>query len=328
VPPNLIALIALALLFDFLNGVHDSSNLVATVISSRALPPRLALMLTAAAVFTGPFLLGVAVAETIGAQVVVSSAITLEVILAALCTAILWNLLTWFLGVPSSSSHALIGGLVGAAWMSAGLGAIQFGGVEKVLISLFLSPLLGLTIGFLTTRLVFFLARNATPGVNIFFKRAQVLTAMGLALSYGANDAQKTMGVITLGLVIHGALDAFRVPLWVILVSAGAIALGISTGGWRLIRTLGGRFYKIKPVDGFCTQAASAGVIFSASLLGGPVSSTQVVGAAILGVGAAERLNKVRWGVAGEIAVAWIITIPATALLSAALYWLGGRIFG
>ncbi len=327
-PANLTALIALALLFDFLNGVHDSSNLVATVISSRALPPRWALTLTAAAVFTGPFLLGVAVAETIGAQVVVSSAITLEVILVALSTAILWNLLTWFLGVPSSSSHALIGGLVGAAWMGAGFGAIRFGGVEKVLISLFLSPLLGLTIGFLTTRLVFFLARNATPRINIFFKRAQVLTALGLALSYGANDAQKTMGVITLGLVIHGALDAFRVPLWVILVSAGAIALGISMGGWRLIRTLGGRFYKIKPVDGFCTQAASAGVIFSASLLGGPVSSTQVVGAAILGVGAAERLNKVRWGVAGEIAVAWVITIPVTALLSAALYWLRGQIFG
>lgn len=325
---NLIALIALALLFDFLNGVHDSSNLVATVISSRALPPRWALTLTAAAVFTGPFLLGVAVAETIGAQVVVSSAITLEVILAALCTAILWNLLTWFLGVPSSSSHALIGGLVGAAWMGAGLGAIRFGGVEKVLISLFLSPMLGLTIGFLTTRLVFFLARNATPSINIFFKRAQVLTALGLALSYGANDAQKTMGVITLGLVIHGTLDAFRVPLWVILVSAGAIAIGISMGGWRLIRTLGGRFYKIKPLDGFCTQATSAGVIFGASLLGGPVSSTQVVGAAILGVGAAERLSKVRWGVAGEIAVAWIVTIPATALLSAALYWLGGQIFG
>lgn len=327
-PANLMALIALALLFDFLNGVHDSSNLVATVISSRALPPRWALTLTAVAVFTGPFLLGVAVAETIGDQVVVSSAITLEVILAALSTAILWNLLTWFLGMPSSSSHALIGGLLGAAWMGAGFGAIRFDGVEKVLISLFLSPLLGLTIGFLTTRLVFFLARNATPGINTFFKRAQVITALGLALSYGANDAQKTMGVITLGLVIHGALDAFRVPLWVILISAGAIAIGISTGGWRLIRTLGGRFYKIKPVDGFCTQAASAGVIFSASLLGGPVSSTQVVGAAILGVGAAERLNKVRWGVAGEIAVAWVITIPATALLSAALYWLGGQIFG
>ncbi len=318
---TVIILVSLALIFDLLNGIHDSSNIVATMISSRAFSPRTALAVTAIAEFLGPFLFGVAVAETIGDEIVDAASINIEVILAALLSAIIWNLATWFLGIPSSSSHALIGGLIGAVIVGSGLGAIRLQGIEKVLISLFASPLIGFAAGFLFTRLVFYLARNATLHVNWFFKRSQIITAIALALSHGANDAQKTMGIITLGLVATGYLQTFAVPTWVIVMSAGAISAGTALGGWRLIKTLGARFYKIKPVDGFSSQVASATVILGASLLGGPVSTTQVVSSTIMGVGAAERVNKVRWGVAGDIATAWLITIPATALVAAGLYW-------
>jgi PiT family inorganic phosphate transporter len=318
----IIPLILLALIFDFLNGFHDSSNIVATMISSRAFHPRVALSVTAVAEFSGPFIFGVAVAKTIGEDLVVPGSITLEVILAALLSATLWNLLTWFLGIPSSSSHALVGGILGAVGVGVGLDAIQLSGLEKVLIALFVSPIIGLVFGFLFTRLVFFLARGASPGINWFFKRSQIVTAIALALSHGTNDAQKTMGIITLGLVSTGYLSRFQVPGWVIALSAGAIALGTALGGWRLIKTLGGKFYKIRPVHGFSAQVASASVILGASLVGGPVSTTQVVSSAIMGVGSAERLSKVRWGVAGNIAVAWVVTIPATALAAAGLYWL------
>jgi inorganic phosphate transporter, PiT family len=316
----LIALIILALIFDYLNGFHDAANIVATIISSRALSPRVALGLTAVAEFVGPFLFGVAVARTIGAGIVLPQAVTVHVILGALISAIIWNLFTWFFGIPSSSSHALIGGLIGAVIASLGAGAIQIKGLMLVFAALFLSPLLGLLIGYLFTRLVFFLARNATLRINRFFKNVQIFTGVALALSHGANDAQKTMGIITLGLVASGQLDSFVVPMWVIAISAGAIALGTATGGWRLIRTLGGKFYKIRPVHGFSTQVASAGVILGAALLGGPVSTTQVVSSAILGVGSAERKNMVRWGVAKNIVMAWFLTIPVTALLAALLY--------
>lgn len=321
-PLPLIALISLALVFDFLNGIHDSSNIVSTMISSRAFSPRVALGLAAAAEFSAPFLFGVAVARTIGEDIVQPGTISLEVILAALIAAITWNLLTWWLGIPSSSSHALIGGILGAVAVGAGLDAIQLAGIEKVLLALFLSPLVGLVGGYLFTKLVYFLARGASPHINWFFKRSQIVSALGLAFSHGSNDAQKTMGIITLGLVSGGALESFRVPLWVVGAAAGAIALGTLLGGWRLIRTLGGKFYKIKPVHGFSAQTTSALVILGASLLGGPVSTTHVVSTAILGVGAADRINKVRWGVAGEIVVAWLVTIPATALLAAGVYWL------
>lgn len=315
-------LIAVALIFDFLNGFHDSSNIVATMISSRAFRPRVALGMTAIAEFSGPFIFGVAVAKTIGEDIVASGTITVEVILAALLSATLWNLFTWFLGIPSSSSHALIGGIIGAVGAGAGLKAIQISGLEKVLIALFTSPIIGLAAGYLFTKLVFFLARGASPRINWFFKRSQLITAIALALSHGANDAQKTMGIITLGLVTTGYLPQFQVPSWVIAISAGAIALGTAFGGWRLIRTLGGKFYKIRPVHGFSAQVASATVILGASLLGGPVSTTQVVSSAVMGVGSAERLSKVRWGVAGNIAVAWMVTIPSTTLVAAGLYWL------
>lgn len=320
--------LALALLFDFLCGVNDSGNLAAMLISSRALPPRLALLLTALAAFAGPFLLGLAVATTLGGEVVRAAHTTLTMLSVALLAAILWNRWTVAWGVPSSASHALVGGLLGAVWVGAGREAILLPGVGKVLLALFLSPLLGLVVGFLFTRLVFFFAQAATPAINTFFKRAQVLVAVTFALGYGANDAQKTMGIITLGLVVGGWLPTFEVPRWVIVVSAGAIALGVFSGGWRVIHTLGQRFYRIKPLDGFCAQTASAGVVLGASVLGGPVSSTQVVSAAILGVGAAERPNKVRWGLAGEIGLAWGVTLPATALLSAGLYLLASAIGG
>ena len=316
-----IVVILLSLLFDFLNGVHDSSNVVATMISSRAFSPRLALGVTALANFLGPFIFGVAVAETIGHEIVLAEAISTQVLVAALISAIFWNLLTWYLGFPSSSSHALIGGFIGAVVMGAGWQAIQMGGLEKVLIALFTSPIIGFIFGFFILRVVYFLSWNATPRINSFFKRSQLVTALALALSHGTNDAQKTMGVITLALVTGGYLTVFAVPTWVILLCAGMIALGTAVGGWKLIRTLGGKFFKIRPADGFASQLAGAAVIIGASLVGGPVSTTQVVSSAIMGVGAAERLNKVRWGVAQEIAVAWLLTIPATALVGAGFYW-------
>ena len=320
--PLLITVIVLALAFDFLNGIHDSSNVVATMISSRALPPRAALSMTAVAEFLGPFIFGVAVANTIGNEVVDSEAISLQVLLAALISAILWNLFTWYMGFPSSSSHAMIGGLVGAVLMGAGWTAIKVEGLEKVLIVLFTSPIIGFVFGFIILRLIFLLSWNATPRINGFFKKGQIFTGLSLALSHGANDAQKTMGIITLALLIGGVIDTFVVPQWVIFACASMIALGTSLGGWKLIRTLGGKIFKIRPVDGFSSQLASSIVILGASLVGGPVSTTQVVSSSIMGVGAGERVNKVRWGVAQEIAAAWLFTIPATALIAAGIYWI------
>ena len=324
--PIIIAIIVLALGFDFLNGIHDSSNIVATIISSRALSPRVALTMTAVAEFSGPFIFGVAVATTIGHDVVAADSINTTVLLAALCSAIIWNLLTWYLGFPSSSSHALVGGFVGAVVIDAGFQAIQLPGIIKILIALFTSPLIGFVIGFILLRLIMLICWKTSPGVNKVFKRGQIFTALALALSHGANDAQKTMGIITLALVTSGYLKVFAVPVWVMILCAGMIAFGTSVGGWKLIRTLGAKFYKIRPVDGFATQLSSAVVILTASLVGGPVSTTQVVSSAIMGVGAAERVKKVRWGVAREIATAWLLTIPATALLAAGLYWVLTRV--
>jgi len=323
--PILLAAILLALAFDFLNGIHDSSNVVATMISSRAMSPRLALGTTAIANFVGPFVFGVAVATTIGHEVVDATAINIHVILAALLSAIIWDVLTWWLGFPSSSSHALIGGILGAVFVGAGWNAIELPGLEKILLTLFASPLIGFVVGFIALRVIMALSWNATPRINEWFKRGQVLTGLAVALSHGTNDSQKTMGIITLALVTGGFLDTFAVPVWVIVLCASMIALGTAVGGWRLIRTLGGRIFKIRPLDGFTSQLASASVIITASLVGGPVSTTQVVSSAIMGTGAAERANKVRWGVAQEIAVAWLLTIPASALMAAGLYFVLAR---
>lgn len=320
--PLVLTVILMALAFDFLNGIHDSSNVVATMISSRSIPPRLALGMTALANFVGPFIFGVAVANTIGHEIVAADSISTQVLIAALCSAIFWNLLTWYLGFPSSSSHALIGGFIGSVMMASGWTAIQMGGLEKILIALFASPIIGFGVGFIVLRLIKGIFWNARPRISILFKRGQVFTALALALSHGTNDAQKTMGIITLALVTGGYLKEFAVPTWVIVACAGMIGLGTALGGWKLIKTLGGKFFKIRPVDGFASQIASAAVILGASLLGGPVSTTQVVSSSIMGVGTADRLNKVRWGVAQEIAVAWLLTIPATALVAAGAYWI------
>ena len=321
-PPELLIVIALALVFDFLNGMRDASNIVATMISSRAFSPGTALGIAAVAEFLGPFLFGVTVARTIGDDIVVSDALTLEVIAAALLGAITWNLITWYFGIPGSSSHALIGGMVGAVVAGAGISAIKFDGLNIVLLALFVVPLIGFVWGFLITRLIYFSVRGASPRVNEVFKRGQWLTALVMAFGQGTNDAQKTMGIIALSLVIGGALPEFEVPFWVVAASAVGIALGTSLAGWRLIRTLGGKFYKIRPVHSFSTQLSSASVILAASLFGVPVSASQVVSSAIIGVGSAERASKVRWSVAGDIMTSWLITIPASGLLAAGAYWL------
>jgi PiT family inorganic phosphate transporter len=323
----LILLIVSALVFDLLNGFHDSSNIVATVISSRALRPRVALLLTAFAHFVAPFLFGVAVAETIGNELIDPKAVTDVVTTAAIFSAIIWNLVTWYFGIPSSSSHALVGGLVGAAILSEGLKVVNLNGLFWILFALFISPPLGLATSYIIMHVTQFIFKSASPKVNIFFKRAQIVTSLSLALSHGTNDAQKTMGLITMGLVSSGIQNTFVVPLWVVFLSAGAIALGTALGGWRLIHTLGGKIYKIRPVHAFVSQSASSLVIFGASFLGGPVSTTQVVSSTIMGAGAAERLSKVRWLVAQNMFVIWLLTIPLTAILSAGIYLLLNKLF-
>ena len=325
-PLALLLLIGLALVFAFLCGVRDCASVVATVIASRALSGRQALTIAAIAEFIGPFLFGVAVATTIGSDLLNSDEIDLSVVISALIAAITWNLITWWLGIPSSSSHALVGGLIGAAVIQSGWSVIQPAGLAKVLLALAISPPLGLLAGYLVTKVVLFLARGATPSVNTLFKRGQIPTSFALALSHGTNDAQKAMGVITLGLVSAGVIPSFYVPQWVVAACAAAIAFGAFLGGWRLIKTLGGKLYKIRPMDGFNTQIASSGVILSMALLGGPVSTTQVISSAILGVGSAERLSKVRWSVAAQIGAAWLLTIPVTAILGAAVSAILGRL--
>jgi len=321
-PTLVIIVIVLALVFDLTNGIKDSSNIVATMIMTRAFSPRVALGVTAVCEFSGPFIFGVALAETIGRGIVDPQVIDTSVLVAALVSAVVWNLLTWYWALPSSSSHALIGGLVGSVVIAAGWQSIQLSGLLKILITLFTSPIIGFLIGFIVLRLILMIFWNATPRINGLFKRSQLVTGVALALSHGANDAQKTMGIITLALVTGGYLESFKVPFWVIFACAAMIAIGTAIGGWGLIKTLGSKFFKIRPVDGFATQFASAAVILGASLLGGPVSTTQVVSSSIMGVGAAERLNKVRWHVAQEIVMAWVLTIPASALVGAGVYWL------
>ena len=318
--PIIIAIVILALLYAFLNGVNDSSSIVATMISSRALSPRAALGLTAVAEFLGPFIFGIAVAKTIGHGIVLPEAISSSVILAAMLAAVSWNLLTGYLGLPSSSSHALIGGLIGAVSMGAGWRAIQVSGLEKTLIPLFIAPLFGFVIGFIVLRIIIRLSWEASPSINESFRRNQIFTVIALGLSHGSNDAPKAMGVITLALITEKYLNTFIVPTWVILLCALAIAAGTAVGGERLIRTVGGRFYKIEPIDAFSTQLASAIVVMTASLTGGPVSASQVISSAIMGVGTAERPNKVRWKIAQDIGTAWLLTIPATALVAALIY--------
>jgi PiT family inorganic phosphate transporter len=314
--------VALALLFEFLNGMRDASNIVATMIYSRAFHPRAALTITAIAEFVGPFLFGVVVAKTIGGGIVDPKLLTLNTITACLLGAIVWNMITWFFGLPSSSSHALIGGLIGAIIISAGVSSLKWSGLNTVILGLVLSPIFGFVVGYFLLKFIYFLTQKATPAINTLFKRGQIITAIGLGLGHGTNHAQKTMGVIMISLAIGGITDDFTVPLWVVTSTAAALAIGTAIGGWRLIRTLGSKFYKVRPVHSFAAQLTSAAVIVAASLTGAPVSTTQVVSAAIVGVGSSERLGKVRWGVTRDIALAWLVTIPVSALCSAVIYML------
>lgn len=321
----LYILLALSLVFSFFNGFHDSSNIVATIISSRAMSPRMALLLTALSEMGGAIAFGLgsaAVAHVIGNGLVLPNAIRLQTLVAALAGAIVWSILTWLVGIPSSSSHTLVGGLIGAACAQAGMGSIEIPGLIKVLLALFLSPVIGAVVGYLFTKLAFFMTRDASMRVNGFFKNAQIVTGMGLAFSHGGNDPQKTMGIMALGLLISGAIKHFELPWHVVISAAMAASLGTAIGGWRLIKTIGSRFYKIRPIHGFSSQFSSALVILGAALIGGPVSTTQVISSAVLGAGSAERVNMVRWGVAGQMLVAWLLTIPITALISAGIFQL------
>ncbi|HEX7587227.1 MAG TPA: anion permease [Anaerolineae bacterium] len=314
-----IAVVLAVLGYAFLNGMHDSSGLVAAAISSRSMKPRSALCLAAAAEFVGPFLFGTAVAATIGKDLVESSAITLPVLLIAICSAIIWNLATWYLGLPSSSTHALLGGLVGAVTLMRGPQYLLLGGFVKVLFALFLAPFVGLVAGYLFMLVTKKLTCAASPQINSWFKHAQPFNVIALAVSHGTDDGQKSMGLLAIALVAAGYQTDFGVPLWVTLIVAIALMLGVSSGGWRIIRTIGGGIYRLRPVHAFATQTSSAAIVMVAALLGAPISTTQVVSAAIIGVGSAERASAVRWQVAGQIAKAWLITVPAAAAVAAVL---------
>jgi PiT family inorganic phosphate transporter len=316
-------------LFDLTNGFHDAANVVATIITTGALSPRKALVMAAICEFIGPFLFGTAVAETIGKNIIDISTfdtklieLSASLIVAALIGAIAWNLITWFWGFPSSSSHALVGGMVGAVLVAYGPDKIIWKGLLYVIAVLIFSPILGLIFGTLFFRITVYLSRNATPKISYFFNRMQIPSSIALSLSHGANDAQKSMGLITLSLVILGISPTFHIPFWVIASCAGAIALGTASGGWRIIKTLGSRIYRLRSVHAFCAQTSSATVILAAALMGGPVSTTHVVSSSIMGVGAGQRVSAVRWGVAKNIIVAWFITIPAAAVMAGLSFFL------
>lgn len=328
-----IATVAIVLLFDYTNGFHDAANIVATVIASRAMTPAQAVVVVGVFEFLGPLLGGTAVANTIGSFVQlgdIQPLLSLAVLLCGLVGAIVWNFITWWKGIPSSSSHALVGGLVGAVLVSVGSEHVVWGwsellqgrvtGVVKVLAALLLSPLAGFWAGYLIHRLMHALLRAARPAANSGLKLAQYATAAGLAFSHGANDAQKSMGILTLVLLTGGFIKEFAVPFWVMLACASAITLGILSGGWRIVRTLGFAIYRVRPIHALDSQLTSAAVIFGASMAGAPVSTTHVVATSIMGIGASERPRSVRWSKAGDIVMTWIITIPGAACFAIMAY--------
>jgi PiT family inorganic phosphate transporter len=318
---QLVAILALAVLFDYINGFHDTANAIATSVSTRALKPQWAIVMSAAANFLGA-LTGTEVAKTVGSGLISQGAESQTVVAAALVGAITWNLITWRLGIPSSSSHALIGGLLGAAGAAAGIGSWNAEGiVVKVLLPLVSSPLVGGIVALLLMVVIFNVFRRVRPKVmNDRFRRLQVLSAAFMAFSHGSNDAQKTMGVMTLALYSAGVLTEFKVPLYVIVMAATAMSLGTAAGGWRIIRTMGTRVVKLDPVHGFAAETTAASVIVAASHFGMPVSTTHVISGAIMGVGSSDRFNAVHWAVARNIGVAWVLTIPAAALVAAAAF--------
>jgi PiT family inorganic phosphate transporter len=318
------AIIVVALIFDFVNGFHDAANSIATVVSTRVLSPRYAVMWAAFFNFVAFLFFGLHVANTIGKGIIDPAVVDPPVIFAALVGAIAWDMITWYYGIPSSSSHALIGGLAGAAVAKTGATALDSAGLTKVTVSIVLSPLLGLVLAFALMMAVFWILRRSTPAkVDAWFRRGQLLSAALYSLGHGGNDAQKTMGIITVLLFATGHLgDTFYVPLWVVLSCHAAIALGTLSGGWRIVRTMGLKITKLKPVGGFCAETGGAITLFAATGLGIPVSTTHTITGAIIGVGAVTKLSAIRWGVAGRIVWAWILTIPCSAFISGLTWWI------
>ncbi len=321
---GILILIILALSFDFLNGFHDSANSIATVVSTRVLSPRYAVAWAAFFNFIAFLFFGLHVAGTIGTGIIDISVIDKYVIFGALAGACAWDLITWYLGLPTSSSHALIGGLIGAALMKAGTAPLLWPGILKTVSFIFISPVVGLILGSLFGRIVYSLFRSSTPSkVDHLFRKGQLISAALYSMGHGGNDAQKTMGIIASLLFSAGLLGkAFHIPFWVVISCHAMIALGTMFGGWRIVKTMGQKVAKLKPVDGFCAESGAAITLFASSALGVPVSTTHTITASIMGVGSIQRLSAVRWGVAGTIIWAWILTIPCSAVISAFSYFL------
>jgi PiT family inorganic phosphate transporter len=315
--------IAVALVFDYINGFHDAANSIATVVSTRVLSPGKAVIWAAFFNFAAAFGFGTAVARTVGAGMIDIAIVTYAVILAGLIGAIVWALITWYFGLPTSSSHALIGGYAGAAVAKVGTGALIVGGWTKTLIFIILAPALGLLLGLTFMTVVLWLFRGFAPSrVDGWFRRLQLVSAALYSLGHGANDAQKTMGIIAGALFAGGLISEFRIDTWVVLSAHGAIALGTLSGGWRIIHTMGQKITRLQPVGGFAAETAGAVSLFTATALGVPVSSTHTITGAIVGVGSTRRMSAVRWGIAGKIVWAWILTIPASALIAAITFYL------
>lgn len=319
----IVGVVVLALAFDYINGFHDTANAIATSVSTRALTPRVAVWMAAGLNFLGA-MYSTGVAKTIGGDLVKSAQmVNQQVIIAALVGAIAWNLLTWWLGIPSSSSHALVGGVVGAVLVSKGFEGLKIEGIIKIVLSLIVSPVIAMITGLIIMIALFWIFSKMAPSnINSKFKRMQVLSAAMMSFSHGSNDAQKAMGIITLALVSSGYLSTLEVPVWVKMSAATAMGLGTAAGGWRIIKTMGGKIFKLEPISGFAADLNSALIIFGATLLHLPVSTTHVVSGSIMGVGTAKRVNAVRWGVAQQMLMAWVLTIPSTALVSAITYQL------
>jgi PiT family inorganic phosphate transporter len=323
----IIFIILVALVFDFTNGMHDAANSIATVVSTRVLSPRQAVIWAAFFNFVAFLIFGTAVATTIGKGMIDVNTVTPTVILAGVCGAIFWNLTTWYLGLPTSSSHALIGGYAGAAIANSGFGVIIASGWYKTLLFIVLAPAIGLVLGFLLKIITTWIIRRQTPAaVDKWSRVLQLFSAALYSLGHGGNDAQKTMGIITGLLFAGGLISEFKIPLWVVLSAHAAIATGTLTGGWRIVKTMGQKITKLRPIDGFCAETASAFSIFLATHMGIPVSTTHVITGAISGVGSANRLSAVRWGVTLTIVWAWLFTIPGAAVLAALTYFLIGII--
>ncbi|HEY2321820.1 MAG TPA: inorganic phosphate transporter [Thermoanaerobaculia bacterium] len=323
-----IGLIAVALTFDYINGFHDAANSIATVVSTRVLSPGQAVAWAAFFNFVAAFGFGTAVAKTMGKGMIDVSVVTFAVIFSGLVGAIIWNIITWYFGLPTSSSHALIGGYAGAAVARSGIQAIIMSGWTKTLIFILLAPLIGLVLGWLISVATLWIFRRSTPRrVDSLFRRLQLLSAALYSLGHGTNDAQKTMGIIAGVLFTAGYIKVFTIPMWVILAAHTAIGLGTLSGGWRIIHTMGSKITKLQPVGGFAAETAGAATLFLASSFGIPVSTTHTITGAIVGVGSTRRLSAVRWGVAGQIVWAWVLTIPCAAIIGTVTFWIC-RLFG